>query len=169
MTEYEIIGMDLEQLTKKRSLRLNIRFQRLYGLFFLTLFIPSLCLIGAAGLTLFVDKSHFDVNVQVALTSTLVMYTLFGSVGEKLPDTGYIKMVDIWLIHGLMNPFIIFLAHFLSNLLDKKYNKISGKKSAKRDRSKRSKFDRHCQKIIPFFTMLFIMVFFAFAFFRQET
>ena len=51
-------------------------------------------------------KSHFDVNIQVALTSTLVMYTLFGSVGDKLPDTGYIKMVDIFLIMSLTVPFL---------------------------------------------------------------
>ena len=159
-------------------MRLNIRFRRQYGLFFLSLFIPSICLISAAGLTLFVNKAHFDVNIQVALTSTLVMYTLFGSVGDKLPDTGYIKMVDIWLIHGLMNPFIIFLAHILSNLLDKKYYMVSRKKSAKKDRksgtkdrqerSKCSNFDRHCQRLIPFFTLVFIVVFFAFAFSKQS-
>ena len=40
----------------------------------------------------------FRATVTVNLTSLLVLTTLFISVAGSLPQTAYIKMVDIWLI-----------------------------------------------------------------------
>ena len=61
-----------------------------------------------AEMTLFIDVSHFEATIMVALTSMLVMYTLYQSIAANLPQTAYLKMIDIWLIGGLMIPFIIF-------------------------------------------------------------
>ena len=36
----------------------------------------------------------------------LVMTTIFISVMEKLPPTSYIRMVDVWLIFGILIPFL---------------------------------------------------------------
>ena len=45
----------------------------------------------------------------MALTSMLVMYTLNNSISAKLPTTAYMKMIDIWLLFGLLLPFVIIL------------------------------------------------------------
>ena len=45
----------------------------------------------------------------MALTSMLVMYTLNNSISAKLPATAYMKMIDIWLLFGLLLPFVIIL------------------------------------------------------------
>ena len=128
-------------------------------IYFLTIFIPSLCLIAAAGLTLFISKSHFEVNISVALTSTLVMYTLAGSVSDKLPVTGVVNMVDVWMIHGLINPFAVFLALVLSNLIDRSKTKQKDTKT----KQTFSRFDQICQIAIPTFTVIFALIFFAIA------
>ena len=39
----------------------------------------------------------------------LVMYTLNQSVSSKLPPTSYIKLIDIWLLFGLGQPFIMII------------------------------------------------------------
>ena len=57
--------------------------------------------------TLFIDKSHFEVTIMVALTSMLVIYTLHQSISANLPQTSYMKMIDIWLVSGLVIPFLI--------------------------------------------------------------
>ena len=57
--------------------------------------------------TLFIDKSHFEVTIMVALTSMLVVYTLHQSISANLPQTSYMKMIDIWLVSGLIVPFLI--------------------------------------------------------------
>ena len=71
------------------------------------IYIPTLCLILIAGLTLFIDYSHFEATIMVALTTMLVTYTLYQSISQYLPQTSYMKMVDIWLFGGLFFPFII--------------------------------------------------------------
>ena len=45
-------------------------------------FVPSCCLIMMAEMTLFIDVSHFEATIMVALTSMLVKYTLYQSIGK---------------------------------------------------------------------------------------
>ena len=51
--------------------------------------------------------------VTVNLTSLLVLTTLFISVSGSLPQTAYVKMVDLWLIFAQMVPWIEVLLHTL--------------------------------------------------------
>ena len=70
-------------------------------------YIPTIILAMIAGFTLFIDFSHFEVSVMIALTSMLVTYTLYQSISANLPHTSYMKMIDIWLFGGLIFPFFI--------------------------------------------------------------
>ena len=70
-------------------------------------YIPTLILVMIAGYTLFIDFSHFEVSIMIALTSMLVTYTLYQSISAYLPLTSYMKMIDIWLFGGLIFPFFI--------------------------------------------------------------
>jgi hypothetical protein len=55
---------------------------------------------------------------MVSLTSMLVMYTLYQSVAGSLPQTAYLKMIDIWLLFGLIMPFVVFLCQVVSKLME---------------------------------------------------
>ena len=85
-------------------------------------YIPTLCLIIITELTLFIDMSHFEATIMVALTTMLVTYTLYQSLLNYLPQTPYLKMIDIWLFSGLILPFIIicFLITLDSLVLNEK-------------------------------------------------
>ena len=48
--------------------------------------------------TNFSQDFFFEAIVTVNLTSLLVLTTLFISVSGSLPQTAYVKMVDMWLI-----------------------------------------------------------------------
>ena len=39
----------------------------------------------------------------------LVMQTLHENISNGLPKTAYIKLVDWWLIYGIVVPFLVFL------------------------------------------------------------
>ena len=56
---------------------------------------------------------HFQAIVTVNLTSLLVLTTLFISVSGSLPQTAYVKMVDVWLIFAQVVPWIEVLLHTL--------------------------------------------------------
>ena len=120
--------------------------------------------------------------MQVALTSTLVMYTLYSSVSSTLPVNGNIKIIDIWLIHGLLNPFMVFMVLVLSKLLSYKSNdkvnritqledgtkaKQSGKWTTEKCDKQPNigvKFQNACKFIMPLLTVDFVMTFFIVAF-----
>ena len=48
-----------------------------------------------AVLTMFIDESHFEATIMVALTAMLVLYTLFQSISEVMPTTSYLKLIGI--------------------------------------------------------------------------
>ena len=86
-----------------------LRFEREFvGQLFIT-YLPTLSLIAVTELTLIIDPGRFEATIMVALTSKLVMYTLYQSVEASLPQTAYLKLIDIWLLMGLLLPFVIML------------------------------------------------------------
>ena len=89
------------------------------------IYIPTFCLIMIAGFTLFIDFSHFEVSIMIALTSMLVTYTLYQSISAYLPHTSYMKMIDIWLFGGLIFPFfIIAILVIMDYLVNKEINQV---------------------------------------------
>ena len=53
----------------------------------------------------------FESALAVNLTGMLVLTSMLISVVESLPQTAYIKMVEIWLIFNLLLPFTDVLLH----------------------------------------------------------
>ena len=41
----------------------------------------------------------------------LVLTTIFIDVSNNLPQTSYMKMIDIWLLFNLILPFLVVLIH----------------------------------------------------------
>jgi hypothetical protein len=44
----------------------------------------------------------------------LVMTTLFLNTSSSLPRTSYFKMIDIWMVFGLLLPFLEIVLHTLT-------------------------------------------------------
>ena len=120
----------MEQVNSN-TVHLTISFDRLSGPFIISLFIPSICLIVAAEITLFIDEIHFKATITVALTSNLVMYTLYNGIQEKLPEVSSLKLIDIWLLHGLLMPMVVFVILATNELIiESKTLKTKGTKVA---------------------------------------
>ena len=144
---------------------LMIDFQRLSGPFWISLFIPSLLLILAAEIPLFIDGTHFKATIAVALTTTLTMYTLYSSFQAKLPEDARLKLVDIWLLHGLLMPMVVFVILVVDELLKSKYSEKSSNSKEKDVMGKRIRDMKVCMLMakatVPTISILFIMVYFA--------
>ena len=52
---------------------------------------------------------HFKTSVPLVITAMLVMYTLRASISKGLPKTSYVTFIDVWLLNGQIQPFIIVL------------------------------------------------------------
>ena len=113
----------LQNISLKAStngVSLVVEFTRLNTSFWLTLFIPSMCLILAADITLFINEDHFKATITVALTANLVMYTLYQNIQAKLPEDSKLKLIDIWLLHGLLMPMLVFVLLVINEFVHKK-------------------------------------------------
>ena len=88
------------------GVKMQIIFKRRLTNEVLTTYLPTILLIIIGYCTTFFKPFFFEAALTVNLTTMLVMTTIFISVMEKLPPTSYIRMVDIWLIFGILIPFL---------------------------------------------------------------
>jgi uncharacterized membrane protein len=98
----------------------------------LSTYLPSLCILIVAQVltfhsnildyqvSVYFNKEHFKPAIPLAIPAMLVMYTLKGSISARLPVTSYIKFIDIWLLYGLIMPFLILIMIVLIEHLPKK-------------------------------------------------
>ncbi len=108
--QYDVLGTRIGVPEDGSSgLKAVIELKRIINHHLAITFLPSLCLVLIAELTMFIDIRHFEATIMVALTSMLVMYTLYQSVADSLPQTPYLKMIDIWLLAGLVIPFAVYI------------------------------------------------------------
>ena len=113
-------------------------------------------------ITLYIDEKHFEATIMVALTSMLVMYTLFQSISNDMPNTAYLKFLDYWLILGLVMPFVIFMTEVgleLGRL--QKVKDMYGREEARYSREKCKYF---AQVGLPIICFVFFVGYLAMAF-----
>ena len=155
--------------------------ERLPTPFVTSLFVPSICLILAAEITLFIDETHFKATISVALTSNLVMYTLYTGIQEKLPEDSKPKLIDIWLLHGLLMPMLVFtilatkelinsnllnqvtksqLIKVADSSVNEKHQTPNKNTAVESDTWNRGKMWLACQALVPIFSVIFIITFF---------
>ncbi len=90
---------------QEQAVKIEIRFGRRVLSTFLSSYLPTflICLMSFA--TNYFKGFFFEAIVTVNLTSLLALTTLFVSILNTLPQTAYIKMMDIWLIFCMTIPF----------------------------------------------------------------
>ena len=155
-------------------IRLVINFDRLTLSFWISVFIPSICLILAAEITLFIDEKYFEATIMVSLTSNLVMYTLYNAIQQELPADSSIKLIDIWLLHGLLMPMVVFIILCVNELIKSNSINILGrnKKSKTGKRGKKSRkrgfaFMKICKVAVPTISAIFMVTFFVIGILHQ--
>ena len=160
LDQFIITEVEIESLKNNNMVRCSIHFKRIPLYHIATTYMPTICILFMALVTLFIDQSHFEATIMVALTAMLVMYTLFQSISASMPSTAYLKLLDIWLIFGLVMPFIVFTVEVLWELSDGDYkkgarNNVYPIKSNKKRRSKLM----HCKWILPTVTLIFVVLY----------
>ena len=139
LTQYDnLLKLGYDNSSKpKTTIEVEVILCRKIAYHIVNIYIPTLSLITIAGFTLFIDHAHFEVTIMVALTSMLVTYTLYQSISGYLPQTSYMKMIDIWLFGGLFFPFIIItILIIMDSLIMKEKNQVIDMKTGIRLNSK---------------------------------
>nr|XP_053643897.1 uncharacterized protein LOC128696599 [Cherax quadricarinatus] len=58
-------------------------------------------------------ESLFKVRLGVSLTTLLVLYTFFNQTSSSLPQTAYVKMIDVWFFFCTLLLFVIIMVHVI--------------------------------------------------------
>ena len=169
LIQFEV--MNSTMVAQGSSVIVGIHLRRMYTFHLANTFFPTLCLIVIVEITLFIDDSNFDTNVMVALTTLLVMYTLFQSISNTLPQTAYLKLIDMWLLFSLILPFIIFMFHMIwevekvrtQKLLEVKPSWLGQRSKSTERENNPHKCKAMSQVLVPLFTSLFIIGYWIYA------
>jgi hypothetical protein len=164
-------GLVRDKEGPSKTIRIKIKLRRIFIYHLATTFLPTICLIMIAEMTLFIDVVHFEATIMVALTSMLVMYTLYQSVASSLPQTSYLKMVDLWLLAGLILPFFVLIVLILADASMNKCLDISpnstysktGDCNMYKPRKVVPKILRVAQIAVPIATLAFTLIFWIIA------
>ena len=136
-----------------------------------------MCLVLASEITLFIDRRHFEATIMVALTANLVIYTLYNAIQEDLPVDSSLKLIDVWLLHGLLMPMVVFVIlvvnklikatgeNHLPNLQLSRKKNFNDKKVQTRSKeiviTERLTFISICKIIVPTTSVIFMITFFV--------
>ena len=114
MLQYLVLTwkIDSHQFEKNvNGVRVTIVFGRKILNQVLTIYLPTCLIIAIVYSTNFFKDFFFEAVVTVNLTGMLVLTTMYLSVAGSLPQTSYVKMIEIWLLFTLMVPFVEVLLH----------------------------------------------------------
>ncbi|XP_071548102.1 uncharacterized protein [Panulirus ornatus] len=117
LIEYSIGQMSVGRVEGEEfsSVAVQVIFRRRYGFYLLTLYIPTTLLLCIAYATFFFNPDDFNSRIIVALTSLLVLASLYTQTSNSLPKTSYFKLVDVWLFFAIVMIFVVVL---LQTLID---------------------------------------------------
>ena len=110
LIQFEVTNVEMIQ-GAPNYIYVEITLRRMISYHVVSTFGPTLTLLMIAEVTLFISESHFEATIMLAITSMLVMYTLYQSASSSLPKTAYVKMIDFWLIFNLLIPFVEIILH----------------------------------------------------------
>ena len=95
----------------------------------------------------------------------LVMYTLNNSVSSKLPPTSYIKLIDVWLLFGLILPFFIVILLVTIEHMPNSTLNVVRVDSGKSPRSSHNLMVRFSRIYLPVMELIFVFLYASFALF----
>ena len=93
----------------------------------------------------------------------LVMYTLNNSISSKLPQTSSFKFMDLWILFGLFNHFLILILLILIEHIPPVSDVVFIDKEQKltHEKLRKSKQIVFAQKIIPNLQIMFTIMYFT--------
>ena len=92
-----------------------------------TVYVPTFCLMLIMHTTHYYPRKDFEASVMVGLTGMLVMTTLLLSVSNNLPPTNYIKLIDVWMLFGMISPFFDIIVHTVAGYYYESIQDVSTK------------------------------------------
>ena len=90
----------------------------------------------------------------------LVLTTIFIDVSNSLPKTSYLKMIDVWLLFNLLQPFVVVLTHtYMDILRPEDEDQTRFDKKSVRNAKKLDSLRRFALIYNPIIVMIFVIIY----------
>ena len=110
----------------RKAIQIEIVLGRRLLFIILTIFAPTLILNLVGHTSSYFKEFFFEAVISINVTVMLVLTTMLINVSNNLPQTSYIKMIDIWLLASLTKPFIdVILQTYIDHLRDDSQREIN--------------------------------------------
>ncbi|XP_063847758.1 uncharacterized protein LOC135092906 [Scylla paramamosain] len=113
---------DVVLLENRSAFRLRFRFINLSSYFIPSTYVPTFLLLVVGYLTFFFPLDDFSDRIMSTLTSLLVEAAFFTQVSASIPQTSYLKLVDMWFVFCIIFLFVVMLALVAVNSLQPEEN-----------------------------------------------
>ena len=117
--EIKEISSNTSRTTNDASFTFTIKMRRDYKQHIVCIFLPTFLLWLLAYSSLLIQIDDFSDRFMGSVTALLVFTAFLGPIYDQLPETSYIKFIDIWVMWYMTNMFLICIFHVI---LDRSFN-----------------------------------------------
>ena len=103
-------------------------------------------------LNIFFKKLFLHYKPSILRKATFLSMYLLAGINSSLPVDSHVKMIDIWFIHGLLMPFIVFVLLVATGFINES---TQGKKSYMA-----ASFLKGCRIVVIAISITFVLMFF---------
>ena len=158
------------------SYTIIIPMNRIFTNQILTTFIPTLILWLYGYSTMFIDPDCYIDRFRGAGTALLVVATFFNAIHGDLPQTSYVKLIDLWFVVHVISIFLMIAYHVVLGRLKKYFERQLEKDclafasfDLKEDvkvkaKAKISNIDRYFVLFFPLLNVIFYVIYLYFIF-----
>ena len=116
LMQYNVEGVTIEEVeqTNLKGVLVSINLVRSIDGLLITTYLPTVMMNMINQATMYIDrKRYFETIMTTNITCMTVLASLYILFSSVVPQTSYIKSVDLWFLFNLIYPFTLILLHIL--------------------------------------------------------
>ena len=118
LPQYDVGDVSIEQMELfddgKQGVMVTITLKRRVTGLLMTTYLPTVMMNLLNQATMYIDRDRFfETIITMNITCMTVLASLFVLFSSVVPQTSYIKSVDLWFLFNLTYPFCLILLHIL--------------------------------------------------------
>ncbi|XP_037800417.1 glycine receptor subunit beta-type 4-like [Penaeus monodon] len=150
-----------------------MKFRNLSTFYVTSTYIPTFIIVVIGYIVFFFPVEDFNERIMVALTALLVEAAFFTQMSASIPQTAYLKLVDIWFVYCITSLFLVVVTVAFINWCKKcapafglwlrKHEVKSPGRLASRRAALASRLNILCRIVCPILTALFFIFYLTMA------
>ncbi|XP_047502382.1 uncharacterized protein LOC125047881 [Penaeus chinensis] len=152
---------------------IEMKFRNLSTFYVTSTYIPTFIIVVIGYIVFFFPVEDFNERIMVALTALLVEAAFFTQMSSSIPQTAYLKLVDIWFVYCITSLFLVVVTVAFINWCKKcapafvlwlrKHELKSEGRLASRRTALASRLNILCRIVCPILTALFFIFYLTMA------